>query len=171
MGKRRVRKTSCFALGVAGSVITAGAGGLVAAGQGAASYLRIAGFVLFGAMLLFLAAAERGDDKKTVRIKLIALFLGWMVAWFPLPPLEGLFGCLIPVIFTGWYRRGALPGLWVAQLVAELAYGVIITLAIMPWFGAWHNLIVGGSLLLAGLLRAGMLAVLYRQAAAAPPEA
>lgn len=165
MRKRQIKVQSCFLMGIFAGILNLGAGLLVAMGQGAASYLRMAGFVMFGAMLLFLAAAERGYQKKRTRIALMLLFMGWMIAWFPLPPLSGIFGCIVPVVFTAWYRRKDFTLLWAGLFAAEVIQAVVLTFSIMPWYGRWHNQIVGISILLAGAMRAAILAVMYRREA------
>lgn len=167
MKRKRISKRACFAMGTIGAVLYMGAGTLMLFGLGAAMFLRMAAFALMGAMLLFIALAEFGPENRKARIYLLVLFFVWMLSYiqepnYHLPPLSEICGAVVPILFTAKYRQGRFAPLWLALVAAELAQAVLLTLSIMPWYGTWHNYVVGGAIALAGLLRAAMLGTLYR---------
>lgn len=169
---RRIPAASCLMMGAVGCALAALAGVLMMLGQGAASYLRVAAFALYGAMLLFLAAAQLGAENKKVRIRLLVLFFVWMLSYLNLPPLGELCAMLGPVVFAGWWRRGRWFGLWLGQLAAELLQAVVLTVTVMPEaFGAWRSVVVGFVVLLAAALRGALLLMFYRREKAEPEVA
>lgn len=179
MRLKRLQQKTCFATGVAGCVAFACAGILMLLGVGAASLLRAIGFVLVGAMPLFLALVERGANKNSRRGKLLGLFALWVISYFELPPLSGIAGAMVMPAITAMYRNRKFRTPWVVLLAAEVLYAVAVTLYIPYTFAAaageqasfpYHFPIqwMGAVLLLVALARGLLLVLLYRAAAKEP---
>lgn len=171
--KLKLKKSLCFAIGVAGAVVNLLAGGLMLAGVGPALYAQTAGFVLFGTMILLLGVAEKGADNRLRRIKLLLLFFVWVVALLRLPLLDLVEAAVLPlvaVMYRGNRRWDTL--LIVFLLLCELAYAGLRTLALVPaYVGGNPLLAVGVATLVVGVGRGLAMLRLRAVALAAPGPA
>ncbi len=167
---KRLKKSTCAALGLAGAALAALGGVLMALNVGAARYAATGTLVLCGGMLLLLATMERGEDKKTRRIRLLVLFFLLVLANLRLPPLDILEVAVLPLLALLYAQKGDGP-LVVLLAVAELALAVLRTLAITPLLGAQPLRVVGAVLVCVAVLRFAVLWRLWRRFARAGADA
>lgn len=163
MRKRRIPKTVCFGLGMAGAGMSMIAGILMVVGLGQMEFAHWAAFGLTGAMLLFLAADERGPENMARRLKLVGLFVMLLVAYFRLPPLDLLEIPVLPLVGVLYWQKGDGPSaacLWVAEvLVVAVRY-----LGYAKLWGEYVLLAMGVSLVVAAAARGVVLLRLFRRA-------
>lgn len=164
MRKRRIPKTVCFGLGMAGAGMSMIAGILMVVGLGQMEFAHWAAFGLTGAMLLFLAADERGPENMARRLKLVGLFAMLLVAYFRLPPLDLLEIPVLPLLGVLYWKKGDGPSaacLWVAEVlvvaVRYLGYAKV-------WGDEYVLLAMGIALVVAAAARGVVLLRLYRRA-------
>lgn len=166
----RLKKTTCFGLGLAAACVTLLGGILMVVGVGQAQYAHTGSLVLGGAMLLFLGVYEKGPENKGRRTKLLLLFFALIIAFLRLPPLDLLEVLVLPCLLAMYGQRG--DGGWMALLLAgEIASGAARTLALTSLFGSHGLVVVGGALVFTGLTRGLVLAVLFQRAKAQPEKA
>ena len=164
--KKRKRST-CFAIGMAGAVLAALGGILMATGVGAARYAHTGALVLSGAMLLLLATLEKGEKKKPLRVRLFVLFFLLLLANLRLPPLDFLEAAVIPLLAVLYGQKGDGP-LTLVLLVFEAGLALLRTLATTGFLGGQAIQIVGVALAATAALRFVVLLRLNRRAAHDP---
>lgn len=163
LSSKRIKAKTCALMGLIGSVAGVVAGALMAAGLSEAGYARTAAFVLYGAMILFLAAFERGDGLRGLRTKLFLLFLALLVSWFDLPLLCPVLEALVLPLFSLLYRSPDMRPRFFVLLAAEALYLVIRTIAILPVFAPYTLQVVGAAIIVVSVARFAMLAFLRVQ--------
>ncbi len=146
MISKRIGPATCVMLGIAGAVVGAVGGALMATGLSEAAYARMAALILYGAMLLFMAAYERGAGKGARRAKLFLLFLAVLVSILDLPLLCPALEAVALPLFCLLYRSPGLKVRWVVLVVCEIVYFAVRTAGIMPVFGAWTMQVLGAAL-------------------------
>ncbi len=173
MKRRIVQPKNCFALGLAGAACSLAAGVMMAILVSPAVFFRFTAMAFTGIMLLFLATTEKGDDKRSRRIKLLLLFVALLISYLDLPllcpPLEALVLPLLGIMYREKGNRTDLSAILLLS-VLELAYAVIRTLALTPLLGPspLPYQIMGITLALVAVARGWLLFRLYRAAAKQP---
>ncbi len=165
MSKRRIPKTVCFGLGMAGAGMSMIAGLLMAAAFGQMQFAHWAAFGLTGAMLLFLAVDARGSDHTARRLKLVGLFVMLLIAYFRLPPLDMLEIPVLPLLALMYWQKGDGP-VWACLWAGE---GLVLAARYLSYaklFGAYALPVMGVSLVLAGIARMLALLRLYQRSVA-----
>lgn len=154
---KRLSKSACYALGVAGAAMGLAAGTLMAMGLGAAAWLRAASFALIGAMLLFLASSYAGADNKRLRTRLLLLFFLLLVSFFNLPllcpPLEAI---VLPLLLR-WVGDESDRPWWWLLVGTEALYAIARTVALAGSLLPYVLLINGTCLALVSLVRGGLI--------------
>lgn len=169
MRLKKLKKSTCFAIGMVGAALAALGGVLMATGVGVARYAHTGALVFGGAMLLLLATLEKGDAKKPLRVRLFVLFFLLLVANLRLPPLDFLEAAVIPLLAVLYGQKGDGP-LTLVLLVFEVALALLRTLAETGYLGANYLQIVGVALAATAALRFVVLLRLNRRAANAPAD-
>lgn len=170
MKKRRIQLKTCFLLGLAGAAVYAAAGLLMALRLGQAAMLVVAAFVLMGGMLLFLCVLEKGEAKKPLRVKLLVLFLAWMLSYTDLAPLNYLADALmLPLLAVLYRQHKAHTPCFAVLALAEAGRLAARTLGVVDFFAPHTLAVEGAALALVAAARFWMLLTLYKMAAAAPP--
>lgn len=169
MKTKRIQKKTCFKMGLAGAVAGFIAGGMMALRLGESTFVRMASFALYGAMLLFLSATEGGDENRSRRTRLLLLFLALLISYFELPLLCPLLGALVLPGLAFLYRQpGGRPLAFWPLVVCEAANVVVNSLMIMPSYAKISLLARGIALMVVSLLRFWMLWTLHQYAARQP---
>lgn len=155
--KFNLRRRTCFSIGVVGAVMNLLAGVLMVTGVGPAMYAHTAAFVFFGGMLLLLAVTEKGNDNKTRRLKLLLLFILGLLGLLRLPLLDLAEVFMLLLAAVMYLESRDWP--WVLGLfVAEVGYGVVRTLALVPDFVGGNALLVEGiAVIVVGLVRGAVI--------------
>lgn len=160
MPKKWIKPKTCILFGIVGALAAILAGALMAAGLSQANYARMAAFILYGVMILFLAVGEKGEANKRLRFKLFLLFVSLLVSWFELPLLCPVLEALVLPLFSLLYRSPEVKSRFFALAVFEVLYLVLRTVAIMPVFGAWTLQVMGLALIAVSVARLVMLTFL-----------
>lgn len=158
--RRKIRRSTCFMLGIVGAAVTFAAGVLRALGTGPAALPDAAGIALCGGMLLFLAAAERGPENKGRRIWLMVLFLLLLLSYLRLPPLDLLEAPVVVCAAALYRQKSDGPLLW-GLGAADAAFAVARMLervGYLPWDLPW---LVGALMAAVAVLRGAVLLRLY----------
>ncbi len=162
MRRRRIPKTVCFGLGMAGAGMSMIAGLLMAVSFGQMELAHWAAFGFTGAMLLFLAAAERGEAQMARRLKLVGLFAMLLVSYFRLPPLDMLEIPVLPLLALLYWQKGDGP-VWACLWVAEALVLALRYLGYAKLFGGYALPVMGVSLVLVGAARLVVLLRCYKR--------
>lgn len=160
MASKQIQPKTCLLMGIIGALAGILAGVLMAAGISEARHARTAAFILYGVMLLFLAAFEKGDGKRGFRTKLFLLFLALAFSWFNLPLLCPFLEALVLPLFSLLYRRRDMRARFFILVIFEALYFVLRTMAIMPVFAPYTLQVVGFAIIAVSLARLVMLAYL-----------
>lgn len=166
MKMRRFKRSTAFALGLAGAGINLVGGVLMACGFGAAGYTKMAALALYGAMLLVLALLEKGQDKRTLRTILLVLFFVLLASNLGLPLLDILEAAVLPLVLVLYRSRGDGP-VMALLILFELFLAAVRTLSITPVLGTQPLRVWGVALAATAVVRGLALARLQRRAAAA----
>lgn len=164
--KFNLRRSTCFMIGAVGAVMNLLTGILMIAGVGPAMYAQTAAFVFFGGMILLLAVTEKGPDNKTRRLKLLLIFILGILGLLRLPLLDLAEVFVLPLVAVMYLQSRDWP--WVLGLfVAEVGYGVVRTLALVPEFVGGNALLAEGiAVIVVGLVRGA--AILRMRTASLP---
>lgn len=168
MGRKKIQPKTCFVLGLIAAFPGFIAGVLIALGMGQASLPLVLSFVLYGAMVLFLSTTSPGKQQTAKRVRLLFVFILLVISYFNLPPLSGLAGALVLPLVACWYKEAESPFWWISLLALELAYAVVLTLAVTNFLPGNSAVIQGSLLAVLSVYRFWVLFRLYRQAAASP---
>ncbi len=163
--KKRLFKSTCFMMGLVGSVVGAVCGILVFFGVGQALFFRSASLVMIGMMLLFLALAEQGVEHKGKRAKLMGLFFLLVLAYPNLPllsPATELF--VLPLAGLLYGAQKEFFPFWIFLVFSELSYAACQTLALWGGWQAYAMWLSGGGLVLVSVARFLLLLRFYRGA-------
>ena len=167
MRLKRLKKSTCFAFGAAGALLSLLGGVLMALGIGAAQYAHTGALVLMGGTLLLLATFEKGPQNKPRRVRLLLLFFLLLLANLRLPPLDFLEVPVLPLLALLYGQKGD-GRLVLPLLVLEFALALLRTLAITGRLGGQPLLVVGLALAATAVLRFAALLRLNRRAAKNP---
>ncbi|MDL2254580.1 hypothetical protein LJC49_11065, partial [Ruminococcaceae bacterium OttesenSCG-928-I18] len=146
------------------AILSAVGGVMMSLGLGQADFLRAAAFVMAGAMLLFLALAESGQENAGKRARLLGLFFLLLVSYFDLPLLCPVLEALVVPLLLVLYRRQGDGGRIALVGFFELTYALCRTLALAALFGAYTLQVVGMAMLAVAAARFWALLRLYRRA-------
>lgn len=161
---RKLKRSTCFGIGIAGAVVGIITGVLTALHYGQVMYGRTGAMVLYGAMLLLLGTREKGQAHKGRRTGLLILFFMLLLGNLGLPLLDILAAFVLPALLVMYRADGDGP-LLVVLVLAEAAKAVVDTLAIMPGRLGSDALLVQGVVLVAvSLVRGVVLVCLLRRA-------
>lgn len=159
------KRSTCYAIGVAGGVVGIIGGGLMAAGFGKAQYTHTAVLVLLGAMLLLLAIQEKGPENRTKRTQYLLLVFALIIGNLRLPPLDLFEVLVLPLALLMNRQKGDGP--YIAVLaVFEAAYAVVRYLDWMNRLGPDSLRVVGVVWIALSLVR-GLVLLRERNWAAA----
>lgn len=163
MPKKWIKPKTCATLGIIGALAGVLAGALMAAGLSQAAFARMAAFIFYGVMILFLAVWEKGPEKRGLRLRLFLLFVALLISWFDLPLLCPALEALVLPLFALLYRGEGIQSRFFALVALEVVYLAIRTIAIMPVFGGHTLQVMGIALIAVSVARFATLVFLRTQ--------